>query len=80
MIEKTYAHVVPQVTPDLSFANMGRKWGGLGRFTPIGDTDESGEVIDHAEVCLARDRVHIIPETWFTQLAFGESPNAVENV
>jgi hypothetical protein len=31
-------------------------------------------------VCLARDRIHNIPETWFTQLAFGESPDAVENV
>ena len=49
MIEQTYAHVVPQVTPDLSFANMGRKWGGLGRFTPNGVTDESREVVDDTE-------------------------------
>jgi len=31
-------------------------------------------------LCLARDRLHRIPETWFTQLAFGESQDAVENV
>ena len=35
---------------------------------------------DGVDVCLARDRLHIIPETWFTQLAFGERPDAVENV
>ncbi len=45
VIEQTYAHVVPQVTPDLSFANMGRKWGGLGRLTRNGDTDKSSEVV-----------------------------------
>ncbi len=49
MIEQTYAHVVPQVAPDLSFANMGRKWGGLGRFTPNGDADESSQVVDCAD-------------------------------
>ncbi len=27
-------------------------------------------------LCLARDSLHSVPETWFTQLAFGESPMA----
>ena len=34
-------------------------------------------------VCSPRDRLHLIPETWLTQLAFGESlasPDAEENV
>jgi hypothetical protein len=31
-------------------------------------------------MCLARDSLHSVPGTWFTQLAFGESPDAVEKV
>ena len=46
VIDQTYAHVVPQLAPDLSFADMERKWGGLGRFTPSSDTDETGELLD----------------------------------
>ncbi|MCH7565971.1 MAG: site-specific integrase, partial [Gemmatimonadetes bacterium] len=46
VIEQTYAHVMPQVAPDLSFADMGRKWGGLGRITPNGVTGEECEVSD----------------------------------
>ena len=42
--------------------------------------DPNGDYRRPQHVCLARDRLHIIPETWFTQLAFGESPDAVENV
>jgi len=58
----------------------GRTKRGLGRITPISDTDEMGELLDNDTVCLARDSLHSVPETWFTQLAFGESPDAVENV
>ncbi len=46
MIEQTYAHVMPQVAPNLSFADMGRKWGGLGRVTLNGVTDDESEVFD----------------------------------
>jgi hypothetical protein len=46
VIEQTYAHVMPQVAPDLSFAGMGRKWGGLGRITPFSDIEEERKVSD----------------------------------
>ena len=47
VIERTYAHVMPQIAPDLSFADMGMKWGGMGMITPSGDTDKESEVSDY---------------------------------
>ncbi len=47
VIERTYAHVMPQVAPDLSLADMGVKWGGMGMITPFSDTDKETEVSDH---------------------------------
>ncbi len=46
VIERTYAHVMPQVAPDLSFADMGMKWGGMGRITPSSDIEEESKVSD----------------------------------
>jgi hypothetical protein len=46
VIERTYAHVMPQVAPDLSFADMGRKWGGTGMITPFRDINVESEVSD----------------------------------
>jgi hypothetical protein len=42
--------------------------------------EELAKYLMMKEMYLARDSVHSVPETWFTQLAFGESPDAVENV
>lgn len=39
VIERTYAHVMPQITPDLSFADMGMKWGEMGMITPFSDVE-----------------------------------------
>ena len=46
VIERTYAHVMPQVAPDLSFSDMGRRWGETGMITPFCDIDEESEVSD----------------------------------
>jgi predicted sugar kinase len=37
---------MPQVAPDLSFADMGRKWGGMGMTTPFSDINVESEVSD----------------------------------
>jgi hypothetical protein len=46
VIERTYAHVMPQIAPDLSFADMGRKWGETGMTTPFSDIEKGSEVSD----------------------------------
>ena len=43
VIERTYAHVMPQIAPDLSFSDMGRE---TGMITPFCDIDEESEASD----------------------------------
>jgi hypothetical protein len=61
---------------DLSFAEFNDSRRLYPDPTPERDISKTGNYA----VCLARDSVHSVPETWFTQLAFGESPDAVEKV
>jgi len=80
---RVYAHAMREEETDLSFADFAGQGadeaateGGSERLYPAPASDEA----DDPAVCLARDRLHSVPETWFTQLAFGESPDAVESV